>query len=233
MSRKTGLIETLADSTGIAVKNLYSKDQMIDIVDKLKNDIKEMEKEIKGTYPYISRLNLKLVQDGKERLDNTVRLHMDPEIKLAHVKIVNENLEQDFARSRNEEKVLKARLVEIEKDVAGLVTANGQLSETIKERSLSDAVSLRSKLSKVKLKEQRLKTKLDELLESPFFKETEGLKTKMHEMKSTEHSLESLLKDIENAKVEKEHRLTDIQKLESQEALLDEAILSLNKKIAE
>ena len=220
-------------STEGLVVNLYSRDQLIDIVDKLKTQIKEIEKEIKTSYPYVSRLNLKLTEEGKERIDTTTRMNMDPEVKLAHVKVVYDNLNEEFKGAREENTKLKNRLEEIEKEITSLNTTNQELEETIKEKSTSDCDNLRAKLGKLKLKEQRLKTKLDEILEAPFFKESENLKTKMLDMRETEQQLEALLKDIEELKLTKNDQLLEIEKLESQEIDLDKAISEINNKIAE
>ena len=202
-------------------------------MDGYKAKLKQIETEIKEKYGFVSRVNINLLKENNSPIDVLKRLNMDPELRLAHIKAEYEELRKEYERRKEHHDELKALITENEKKVRDLNQENTFKKQIIGTSSEYDIGKEKSRLVRLRLKEKNLRTKLDELLECPFYKESQDLKNKMNAIKAKEISLEAIKRDLETACLLKEAKEKEVEHLTRENRQADDDLTEVRKKLVE
>lgn len=212
---------------------VWTQEELIELCDEYKQKVKLIEEEIKEKYSHVSRVNLNLINNNKTPLDVLGRLNMDPEVRLAHAKAEYDALVLDFDRAKETNSETRKLIEEAESNIDKLNKENVIKKENLLNFENDDIEREKARLVRLKLKEKNLKTRLDELVECPFYKESQSLKKKMNALKSKESDLENLKRDVETVTLVKQGKEKEAEETKNDGKIIDEQILSLKKKLIE
>ena len=212
---------------------MWTNQEIVELIDGYKAKLKKIEEEIKERYGFVSRVNINLLKENNSPIDVLKRLNMDPELRLAHIKAEHDELKKEYENRKEHNQELKELIKEAEKKIIELNRENIFKKQTLATCNDYDIIKEKSRLVRLRLKEKNLRTKLDELLECPFYKESQDLKQKMNAIKSKETDLEDVKRDVETVQLLKEAKEKEIEELNKQNKRADEDLMETKKKLIE